>query len=62
MEPITLGAQHPVLGILKRCNCVSRGSGSLPPRLTIVCNVCICVFVNVIEVFWEATYIHPSII
>lgn len=62
MEPITLGAQHPVLEFLRSVTVSAEALGSLPPRLTIVCNICICVFVNVIEVFWEATIIHPSII
>lgn len=37
--------------IPETCNCVSRASvGNLPPRLAIVCNVFMYVFVNVIEV------------
>lgn len=48
-----LGAQHPFLEF-ETCNCVSRASvGSLPPRLAIVCNVFMYVFVNVTEVLGE---------
>lgn len=49
-----MGAQPPPPRIPETCNCVSRASvGSLPPRLALVCNVFMYVFVNVIEVSGE---------
>lgn len=53
MEPIS-GSPAPLSRIPETCNCVSRASvGSLPPRLAIVCNVFMYVFVNVTEVLEE---------
>lgn len=48
------GSPVPFPRIPETCNCVSGASvGSLPPRLAIVCNVFMYVFVNVTEVFGE---------
>lgn len=53
MEPSS-GSPVPVPRIPETCNCVSGASvGSLPPRLVLVCNVFMYVFVNVTEVFGE---------
>lgn len=52
-EPVA-GSPVPFPRIPETCNCVSRASvGSLPPRLALVCNVFMYVFVNVIEVLGE---------
>lgn len=53
MEPSS-GSPVPDPRIPETCNCVSGASvGSLPPRLVLVCNVFMYVFVNVTEVSRE---------
>lgn len=63
MEPISLGARCPFLEFLRHVTMSAESLwGSLPPRLAIVCNVFMYVFVNVIQVLgeWGAAATLPT--
>lgn len=63
MEPISLGARRPFLEFLRHVTVSAEPLwGSLPPRLAIVCNVFMYVFVNVIQVLgeWGAAATLPT--
>ena len=63
MEPISLGARRPFLEFLRHVTVSAEPLwGSLPPRLAVVCNVFMYVFVNVIQVLgdWGAAATLPT--
>lgn len=63
MEPISLGARRPLLEFLRHVTVSAEPLwGSLPPRLAVVCNVFMYVFVNVIQVLgdWGAAAPLPT--